>query len=87
MLLQEAPTLTRVGAAKLRLFVALDLPEPVRLALDAWRREALTDPALRLVEGLYPKATTNIKLATRLIIPPRESDMMIANPIIAAAKP
>ncbi len=32
-----------------RLFVALDLPDPVRAGIAAWGREALTDPALRPV--------------------------------------
>lgn len=35
------------GRGKMRLFVALDLPESVRDEVEAWRREALTDPALR----------------------------------------
>ena len=33
--------------AKLRLFVALDLPEPVRNAIATWQGRALADPALR----------------------------------------
>lgn len=33
--------------AKVRLFVALDLPEPVRAAIAAWQAQALADPALR----------------------------------------
>lgn len=41
----------KTGRGKLRLFVALDLPAEVRLSLNAWRRAALTDPALRLTEG------------------------------------
>lgn len=41
------------GRGKLRLLVALDLPESVRRELDAWRRETLTDPALRLNHGLH----------------------------------
>jgi 2'-5' RNA ligase len=39
------------GRAKLRLLVALELPVAVRRDLNAWRRAALTDPALRLTEG------------------------------------
>lgn len=34
---------------RFRLFVALDLPESVRAAVDAWGDEALGDPALRRV--------------------------------------
>jgi 2'-5' RNA ligase len=48
---QEAGTQPRRGADKLRLFVALDLPVEVRRDLNAWRRQAFTDPALRLIEG------------------------------------
>jgi 2'-5' RNA ligase len=40
------------GRGKLRLFVALDLPESVRDEVEAWRREVLTDPALRHNAGL-----------------------------------
>src|SRR5262249_7474870 len=32
---------------KQRVFVALDLPEPVRVGLSAWGRAELVDPALR----------------------------------------
>jgi 2'-5' RNA ligase len=39
----------RLKSPRARLFVALDLPEPVRAGLVAWQREALTDPALRPV--------------------------------------
>jgi 2'-5' RNA ligase len=39
----------RLKSPRARLFVALDLPEPVRAALAAWQREALRDPALRPV--------------------------------------
>jgi 2'-5' RNA ligase len=40
------------GRGKLRLLVALDLPEVVRREVDAWRRETLTDPALRHNQGI-----------------------------------
>jgi 2'-5' RNA ligase len=40
------------GHGRLRLLVALDLPEMVRREVDAWRRENLTDPALRHNQGL-----------------------------------
>jgi 2'-5' RNA ligase len=36
---------------KRRLFVALDLPESVCREVDVWRRETLTDPALRYNDG------------------------------------
>ena len=39
----------RLKSPRARLFVALDLPEPVRAGLVAWQREALTDPGLRPV--------------------------------------
>lgn len=37
----------RLKSPRTRLFVALDLPEPVRLGIATWGREALADPALR----------------------------------------
>jgi RNA 2',3'-cyclic 3'-phosphodiesterase len=39
----------RLKSPRARLFVALDLPDPVRAGIVAWGREALSDPALRLV--------------------------------------
>ena len=39
----------RLKSPRARLFVALDLPEPVREEIVAWQREELTDPALRPV--------------------------------------
>ena len=39
------------GPQRLRLLIALDLPAAVRLGLDAWSREALTDPALRRIDA------------------------------------
>jgi RNA 2',3'-cyclic 3'-phosphodiesterase len=39
----------RLKSPRARLFVALDLPEPVRDALAAWQRDALADPALRAI--------------------------------------
>lgn len=41
----------KIGRGRLRLLVALDLPVAVRRDLNAWRRAALRDPALRLTEG------------------------------------
>ena len=37
----------RQKSPRVRLFVALDLPEPVREGILEWGREALSDPALR----------------------------------------
>jgi 2'-5' RNA ligase len=39
----------RLKSPRARLFVALDLPEPVRDGIEAWQARALTDPALRPV--------------------------------------
>ena len=40
------------GRGRVRLLVALDLPEAVRSEVEAWQHEALTDPALRHNRGL-----------------------------------
>lgn len=40
------------GRGRVRLLVALDLPEVVRREVEAWQQEALTDPALRHNHGL-----------------------------------
>jgi 2'-5' RNA ligase len=37
----------RLKSPRARLFVALDLPAPMRAGIEAWGREALSDPALR----------------------------------------
>jgi 2'-5' RNA ligase len=39
----------RLKSPRARLFVALDLPDPVRAGIAGWGREALADPALRPV--------------------------------------
>jgi 2'-5' RNA ligase len=39
----------RLKSPRARLFVALDLPEPVRAELVAWQAQALHDPALRVI--------------------------------------
>lgn len=39
----------RLKSPRARLFVALDLPDPLRSGVVAWGREALADPALRPV--------------------------------------
>jgi 2'-5' RNA ligase len=40
------------GRGRVRLLVALDLPQVVRSEVEAWQQEALTDPALRHNHGL-----------------------------------
>jgi 2'-5' RNA ligase len=40
------------GRGRVRLLVALDLPEVVRSEVEAWQQQALTDPALRRNQGL-----------------------------------
>lgn len=40
------------GRGRVPLLVALDLPQVVRSEVEAWQREALTDPALRHNQGL-----------------------------------
>jgi 2'-5' RNA ligase len=40
-------TKERLKSPRARLFVALDLPEPLTAGIEAWGREALADPALR----------------------------------------
>ena len=40
----------RLGSPRARLFVALDLPEPIRAILAAWQADALGDDALRAVD-------------------------------------
>jgi RNA 2',3'-cyclic 3'-phosphodiesterase len=40
----------RLKSPRARLFVALELPGPVRDELVAWQREAMADPALRPIE-------------------------------------
>jgi 2'-5' RNA ligase len=42
-------TKERLKSPRARLFVALDLPEAVRVGIEAWGREELRDPALRPV--------------------------------------
>jgi RNA 2',3'-cyclic 3'-phosphodiesterase len=39
----------RLKSPRARLFIALELPDPLRAGLVAWAREELTDPALRVV--------------------------------------
>lgn len=39
----------RLKSPRARLFVALDLPDPVKAGIEAWGGEQLTDPALRPV--------------------------------------
>jgi 2'-5' RNA ligase len=41
----------RLKSPRVRLFIALDLPDSVRAGIAEWGREALADPALRPVEA------------------------------------
>jgi RNA 2',3'-cyclic 3'-phosphodiesterase len=41
----------RLKSPRVRLFVALDLPDDVRVGLVDWQRTSLADPALRLVKA------------------------------------
>jgi 2'-5' RNA ligase len=49
----------RLKSPRVRLFVALDLPDPVRDGIIAWQRSELTDEALRVV----PSRNIHITLA------------------------
>jgi 2'-5' RNA ligase len=49
----------RLKSPRGRLFVALDLPDPVRIGIASWGRKALTDQALRPV----PEESLHITLA------------------------
>lgn len=61
-------TKERLKSPRARLFVALELPAEVRSAIVAWGREALSDPALRL---LAPESL-HITLAFLGYLPERE---------------
>ena len=47
----------RKAPRRIRLFIALDLPEAVRLGVDAWGRRALADPALRRIAASNLRTT------------------------------
>jgi RNA 2',3'-cyclic 3'-phosphodiesterase len=49
----------RLGSPRAKLFVALDLPETVRAAIDAWGARELIDPGLRRV----PRRSLHVTLA------------------------
>lgn len=49
----------RLKSPRAKLFVALDLPDPVRVGIAAWGRQELVDPALRPV----PPQSLHITLA------------------------
>jgi len=51
-------TKERPKSPRARLFVALDLPDPVKAGIEAWGREELADPALRPV----PRESLHITL-------------------------
>jgi 2'-5' RNA ligase len=48
----------RLKSPRARLFVALDLPEPLTAGIEAWGRQALADPALRRL----PAASLHVTL-------------------------
>jgi 2'-5' RNA ligase len=58
----------RLKSPRVRLFVALDLPEPVRAGIVAWQRAELTDEALRVV----PPQNIHITLAFLGYLPEKE---------------
>ncbi len=60
----------RLKSPRVRLFVALDLPEALRGAIATWGREALADPALRPV----PADFLHLTLAFLGYRPAREVD-------------
>jgi len=64
----------RLKSPRARLFVALDLPDPVRAAIVEWGDEALADPALRPVapESLH------VTLAFLGYLPEREIEPLAA---------
>ncbi|MBW8059448.1 MAG: RNA 2',3'-cyclic phosphodiesterase [Solirubrobacterales bacterium] len=70
----------RLKSPRARLFVALDLPEPVRSEIEVWGREALSDPALRRAAP----ASLHITLAFLGYLPEREIERLAA--IVAASE-
>jgi len=58
----------RLKSPRARLFVALDLPGPMRDGIEAWGRKELVDPALRRV----PCESLHITLAFLGYLPERE---------------
>jgi len=52
-------TKERLKSPRVRLFVALDLPDMVKAGIETWGREELTDPALRPV----PREALHVTLA------------------------
>lgn len=73
----------RQKSARVRLFVALDLPDRVRAGLVEWGREALADPALRPV----PAESLHITLAFLGSLPEREIEPLTAVLQAVAARP
>lgn len=58
----------RLKSPRARLFVALDLPDPMRAGIVAWGKRELTDPALRVV----PPESLHITLAFLGYLPEKE---------------
>lgn len=59
----------RLKSPRVRLFVALDLSEPLRNGIEAWGGKELADPALRPV----PRESLHITLAFLGYLPERET--------------
>jgi RNA 2',3'-cyclic 3'-phosphodiesterase len=62
----------RLKSPRVRLFVALDLPDPLREGIVAWGREELRDPSLRAVA---PEAL-HVTLAFLGYVPEREVERL-----------
>jgi 2'-5' RNA ligase len=71
----------RLKSPRARLFVALDLPDPVRDALAEWQVHAITDPALRPVSA----AALHVTLCFLGYHPEREIDRVAA--IVTGVEP
>jgi 2'-5' RNA ligase len=69
----------RLKSPRARLFVALDLPGPVRVAIAAWGREELTDASLRPVA----EESLHVTLAFLGFLP--EKRIPLLGEIVAAA--
>jgi 2'-5' RNA ligase len=64
----------RLKSPRARLFVALDLPEPVREGIVRWGGKALADPALRVL----PPESLHITLAFLGYLPEKEVERLAA---------
>jgi RNA 2',3'-cyclic 3'-phosphodiesterase len=69
----------RLKSPRLRLFIALDLPDSIRLGIEAWGRRALRDPALR------PLAVDSLHLTLTFLGWRAEKDLGRLSEIVAAS--